>query len=142
MSEQIEKAKRLILFRSGWAKDAPFADEFDHLCHELLGKSGVYCFWVPGANKGADKILYVGKSDNLGSRIMGSYSDKHRHYEKLEVMVSYIIANQADAGLLELWLIADFSPEYNKKDNPHIKPTLSLTPIPEFSNGILVLRRD
>jgi hypothetical protein len=136
------KEKRIVLFRGGWAKDAPFTDEFILLCNKVAGKSGVYLFYAPNMDNGKDRILYIGKSDNLGSRMIGSFSDKNRYFDKLGVMVSYVLADSPDAGLLELWFISYFQPLYNKRDNKNGKITLSLAPIPQFSNGVLILNGD
>lgn len=134
--EEVFAPRAAVGFQTAWEQSAPFTNEFIGMLQKLSGISGVYAFF-DGANP-----LYVGKSNNLGARILSSYTDKHKKYEQGQVTAHFVCSNNTDAGILELYFISLFSPIYNKKDKSEEPLTLVINPIPKFSDGVLVLRRE
>ncbi len=83
------------------------------------GICGLYCF----KNKDGD-IIYIGKADDIHARLKN-----HKHlcsecYEELYTIEYAIIDNKADRDILELLLIGQLQPKYNKQLKYTDKPTL------------------
>lgn len=78
------------------------------ISQNLKDKPGVYVFI--GYKK---KILYVGKSLDLASRIPSSYSERVEKV-KIHKIMYYITPTKADAGILEMLLISENKPLLNK----------------------------
>lgn len=86
------------------------------ITENLKNKPGVYVF-VGYKNK----ILYIGKSLDLASRIPSSYSERVEKVKIYRIMY-YITPSMADAGILEMLIISENKPLLNKdgktKDYP------------------------
>jgi len=121
-----------------WMQQIKFTDDFMALCSGLAGIPGVYLFWV-------DEIsspLYVGKSNNLGQRMISSYIEKYKEFSAHQTKVSFIQAGYSDAGIYELYFISKMKPPLNKKDKNDDTLTISINPMVSFSDGILVRKGD
>lgn len=103
------------------------------LYHEELTKiskkSGIYLLY----NK-KDKLMYVGKSIDLESRIPASAIDKGL------VKFKYIpIQNLADMNIMEVAYISKFKPIYNKEFKSAELPTINIT-LPYDESDMFILR--
>lgn len=73
---------------------------------KLANKSGVYMLWSE------NKLAYVGKSTNLGTRVLGSLKDKINNFDITHI--SYIITStEADCHILEPLIIVEKKPIIN-----------------------------
>lgn len=81
------------------------------ICNNLYKKHGCYAFI--GEN---DEILYVGKSVDLSSRIVSSYSQRKRE-ENIRRIMYRIESSMADANVLEILLICENKPLLNTESN-------------------------
>lgn len=136
----IERVKKPMVLDSlstidNIAKKYPYNEDFVTLCESLAEIPGIYNFWY--LNK--SEPLYIGKSKNLGVRIISSYIDKIDKYKLYPTKVSVIKSSYADAGIYELYFITQYQPEYNHKDKARDSLNLTISPIPEFDDGILVM---
>jgi hypothetical protein len=106
-------------------------NELTDALDNLRGLPGVYSFW---SKEGT--ALYVGRSINLCSRICDSFK-RFKSYNR-PVYVRYIVTTTAsDAILLESYFIAMLTPPMNSADNYGDEVTLSIGPIPEWSDPVL-----
>ena len=96
------------------------------ITENLRNKPGVYVF-VGYRNK----ILYIGKSLDLATRIPSSYSERVEKV-KIKKIMYYITPTQSDAGVLEMLLIAENKPLLNKDGKTNDKPQL-------FKSGLSIL---
>lgn len=84
---------------------------------KLANKPGVYMLWSE------DKLAYVGKSTNLGSRLLGSLKDKITDFDITHI--SYIVTNtEADCHILEPLIIVEKKPIINVDCNSKDKSEL------------------
>jgi len=105
--------------------------EFETLVLDIANIAGIYGFWRPD-----DLPLYIGKSVSLGKRMLSSF-ERFRSYDR-SVLVKYIVAKaRADIGILETYFIAQLKPPYNSESMYHDMPTISVSPIPDWSEPIL-----
>ena len=92
----------------------------------LAGDPGVYFLY--GADK---KLLYVGKSKNLGSRIIESSNERRASY------FNYIATeNMSDASIMETYLICKLKPKLYSESKHSEPPTIKLD-IHEPTDGLL-----
>jgi len=107
-----------------------FTDEFLKVIADLEGQPGVYSFW-----QSEGVLLYVGRSINLGNRLLGSF--KRFHSYDRPIFARYIVTQSAsDCVLLEAYFIATCTPPLNGADNYGDKLTVDLQPIPEWSEPV------
>lgn len=108
-----------------------FTNELLEALEGLQKVPGVYSFYS------ADGIcLYIGRSNNLRSRIPGSFS-RFKPYNK-PVYVKYMTTQTAgDAIVLEGYFIALMNPCLNAADSFQDGVTLTIEPMPEWSELIL-----
>jgi len=105
-------------------------DEFLETLDGLRGVPGVYSFYSED-----NDVLYVGRSKNLCSRMMGSFA-RFQTYDR-PVYARYVTTRTAsDAVILEGYFIATLCPALNGADNFQDGVTLSITPIPEWSERV------
>lgn len=97
------------------------------ITENLKHKSGIYLF-VGYKNK----ILYIGKSLDLASRIPSSYLERVEKV-KIKKIMYYLTPSQADTGVLEMLLIAENDPLLNKDGKTSDKPLM-------FHSGIDIMR--
>lgn len=107
-----EKSNNSLLFLNT-EYNSKFLDHFDFECisEECNDISGVYSFW-----KG-ETCLYVGKSKNLGQRILTSYASRIKGENDVDFIKVFYTKSECDAGILELYAIGKFKPLLNKIDN-------------------------
>lgn len=103
------------------------SDTILFICNNLYKKHGCYAF--VGEN---DEILYVGKSVDLSSRIVSSYSQRKREANIKKIMYR-IEKSMADANVLEILLICENKPLLNTESNT--SETLL-----RYSSGIDILK--
>lgn len=118
-----------------YGKEANFTNQFIDFCELLLDVPGVYNFW----DKTINQPLYIGKSNNLGGRIINSYAGKKEYFSSLPIKASCIKTTYADASVYELYFINLWKPLLNKKDKAKDEIQLTISPMPEFSEGVLVI---
>lgn len=99
-----------------------FIDSFGEKAAEwtlknLSCKAGVYCFISNGT------VVYIGKSMNLAQRIPTSYRERVGQ-AKINKIMYYITPSKADAGILEMILIAENKPILNVDGNVTDYPIL------------------
>ena len=70
----------------------------------LLGKSGLYYLYDKDK-----ELIYIGKSVNLGVRMLESAKFDDVKYCKFS-----IVNNKSDMSILEVYLISKYKPKYNK----------------------------
>jgi hypothetical protein len=105
-------------------------DEFLEVLDGLRGVPGVYSF-----HSESEVALYVGRSSNLCSRMMGSFA-RFQPYDK-PIYARYIPTRTAsDAVILEGYFIALLCPALNGADNFQDGITLTVLPIPEWSERV------
>ena len=93
-----------------------FRDKMLNEMDKILGKTGLYKLY--NKNK---KLIYIGKSHNLGRRIPSSAKSKKTHY------FSYAITgNKADTNIYEMYYIAKLNPPRNGADNVEDMPSMNL----------------
>lgn len=97
------------------------------ITQNLKHKPGVYVFLGY-----RNKILYIGKSLDLASRIPSSYTERAKKVKVKKIMY-YITPTKADASVLEMLLIAENDPLLNKDGKTTDKPTL-------FKSGLTILK--
>ena len=105
---------------------------FIELSEDLAYQCGVYSFWNEH-----ESPLYVGRSIRIGHRMMASFGERFKSYDR-PIFVRYIVTNSGpDASLLEIYFIATLNPPFNSLDNYDKEElTLTVSPIPEWSNPI------
>ena len=75
---------------------------------ECYNRKGIYMFWQDS------KLVYIGKSRNLSSRIVSSLEERLKsnpHINKLSIIEC---STEADTHILEIVLITENKPELNK----------------------------
>lgn len=92
------------------------------LSDNLNDKQGLYAFLCNG------KVVYIGKSTNLGNRIASSYQERCWKCEIDEIRY-YLMNNEADMNISELVLINKYKPLLNTDCNCHDTSTLYKTDI-------------
>ena len=106
-----------------------FTQKLIDMMNELYQISGVYLFFSEDK-----KLLYVGKSVNLGERILASLAERDGvHY------IKYLTCVKSDISILETYLIASLKPFYNKDCACEEQPTIKI-PTPEFSEFVVVYK--
>lgn len=83
----------------------------------LNGVYGIYCFLED------DDILYIGKSYNLGKRILSSFRERIRQAPINRVLYRSL-GTKADTNIMELLLIAENKPRLNTDCNVNDLPEL------------------
>lgn len=84
-----------------------FTDEFLHLLDSIYEEKGIYVFW----NK--DKIVYIGKSINLQSRVYYSLKERIKSENITHISLIYI-EKEADLHIFEVMLITEYKPILNR----------------------------
>ena len=121
------KAKRqnivLDLMNTGHPMYKEFVDTFGMLrvswIHENLHNTpGVYAFLGK-----RNKLLYIGKSKDLASRIPSSWVERKRKAEIAKVKY-FVTPTEADASVLEMYLITDKKPLLNVDGNTKDRPKM------------------
>ena len=102
-------------------------DAFLKIAEEVHGLPGVYSFW-----SAEDIVLYVGRSLNLGSRLLESYQ-RFQVYDRPVWSRHIITRSAADAVVLEAFFITTWNPPLNGTDNYNDGLTVTVEPIPEWS---------
>lgn len=77
---------------------------YKHSIKELYNLKGLYFLYD------FDEIVYIGKS----SRCMHQRVSAHRRDKTFNKVVAYVINNEADRNIAELYLINKHNPKYNK----------------------------
>lgn len=100
-----------------------FADTYGETTIEwmqanLWKKAGVYAFLAEDGS-----LLYIGKSKDLGTRIISSYEERSRKATIGRVLY-YITPTEADASILEMYLIAECDPLLNSDGKTDDKPQM------------------
>lgn len=93
-------------------------EEFRSKFECLSGKHGIYAFL--GEN---DELYYIGKSNNLFSRIPTSYNER-RKSAPIKTIAYYEVDNMADVNILEIVLISENKPMLNGESNSEEYPTM------------------
>jgi len=93
-----------------------FQEETSNSVEELLFnnntiKRGIYFLYKD------DKIIYIGKSTNLGKRL---YNHKVQNLKDFDIIKVYTFKSNADIHYLEPYLINYYKPLYNKE---FVEPT-------------------
>lgn len=96
-----------------------FTKEFIDLSFNLAGKSGLYKIFDE-----FKKLLYIGKSYNLGQRIKTSVKERNGFFIKYKE-----IKNRADTDIYETFLIAKLQPSLNSSQDKLDKLTIDLEEI-------------
>jgi len=108
-----------------------FTEEFLNVCMDLQGVPGVYAF-----QREDGTILYVGRSVDVGRRMTSSFN-RFVSYDR-PVYSKYIVTQTAsDAVLLEAFFISTLLPPMNRSDKYIGGLTLTLQPIPDWSEPML-----
>lgn len=95
-----------------------FGEDLTEMVSEYLdGVYGVYCFLED------DNILYIGKSYNLGKRILSSFRKRIEQAHINRVMYR-AFETKADTNIMELLLIAENKPRLNTDCNVDDLPKL------------------
>jgi hypothetical protein len=107
-----------------------------YVTDELDGQSGCYVF---RSKRG--KALYVGVSSNLSKRVIGSFRSKFAKIKLTSPIYArfHITPNEADAYILEPYLIAKLKPAYNGTGMTKDKPTFEI-PIPKPTKRIQIVK--
>ncbi len=84
----------------------------------LHNVSGVYAFLGK-----RNKLLYIGKSKDLASRIPSSWTER-RGQAEIKRVLYYPTPTQADASVLEMYLITDKKPLLNVDGNTKDRPKM------------------
>ena len=93
-----------------------FSEKMLEEMDEILGETGIYKLFNSDR-----KIIYIGKSHNLGKRIVTSAKDKKAKY------YSYAITgNKADTNIYEMYYISKLNPSQNGADNVDDSPSINL----------------
>ena len=107
------------------------SDEAIKIFEVLIDKAGVYLIY--DKNK---KLVYIGKSYTLSSRILSSIKERKGSY------FSYIITeNKIDADILEPYLIGTLKPALNGDFMTDDKPSFEL-PIPKKSELVSIFKEN
>lgn len=85
-------------------EDFQLSEEILALFDELTYKKGLYFLYDQDK-----KLIYIGKSINLGARLITSIKDRKPYYAKYKLTKS-----MSDANILELFYIAKYKPILNK----------------------------
>jgi hypothetical protein len=94
---------------------AELSTKFEDLLNRLQGKAGLYKIY------NGSELVYLGKSKNLSSRILGSLKERGGSH------VSYLeIDNHADMHILEPYLVATLTPKLNTEFITSQKPSYIL----------------
>lgn len=96
------------------------------ICDNLFKKHGLYAFIGKD-----DVVLYIGKSIDLSSRIPTSYKER-KEYAKINKIMYYVDENMANVNIMEILLIAEYSPVLNTESKTEDVPT-------KFHSGIDIL---
>ena len=88
------------------------------LTEHLPRRPGVYSF---KDRNGA--VIYVGKATNLRSRVRSYFAGDHRRHvdsmlRDLDSIDHIVTTNEAEASVVELRMITELSPRYNKRSKP------------------------
>lgn len=95
-----------------------FGIDLTEMVSEYLdGLYGVYCLLED------DKILYIGKSYNLGRRILSSFRER-REQAPINRVMYHAFETKADTNIMELLLIAENKPRLNMDCNVDDLPIL------------------
>jgi len=85
-----------------------FGVEFaEYVCNTLYNVSGIYAFVFN------QKIIYIGKSINLGDRIVTSFGERIKEHP-IDDIYYYEISNKADVNIMEVILIEENKPILNR----------------------------
>ena len=82
----------------------------------LVNLFGIYYLYDKDKN-----LIYIGKSEHLGKRIITSYEYREAKYYKYSVL-----NNKSDMHILEIYLIAKYKPEKNADCKSLDIPTLTI----------------
>ena len=105
-------------------------DAFLNALEDLAGVPGVYSFWSE-----ENVVLYVGRSKDLGSRISESFNRFHS-YDRPIYVRHIMTQSAANAVVLEAHFITTWNPPLNGADNYQDGLTLTVEPIPDWSEPV------
>jgi hypothetical protein len=119
--DKIEQHNKMYYSKTanGWVEFAPV---ILYQIEKLLNKSGIYRLY-----DGNKRMVYVGKSYDLGNRILNSAKERKASYYSYS-----LVDNKADADLYEIYYISTEKPLLNKQSNNIDIPSLKF-PSLEFS---------
>ena len=109
-----------------------FTDEFNKFCIDNYGISGIYFLY----NSKKD-IIYIGKSINLGSRIIQSSKEKNAKFIKI-----FTVKNRADLHILELYYINTYKPIFNTDCKEDEKLTININYDFKFENDFIEIFKE
>jgi len=136
LSDPIPLRPVIQKYRSG--KYIHFRSRINDETRKIIKKlnfPGVYLF------SDSEKIIYVGKSRRLRSRIVSS-AMRSVHHINDNIYVSYYKCNSGiDAAILELYMINKHNPFLNLKDFHSGDVTLNIKYIPKISGKMLYLNK-
>lgn len=58
-----------------------------------------------------DEVVYIGKSTNINNRVNGHYREREKEFDAVH---AYSVPSDADMHVLEIYLINEYKPKYNK----------------------------
>jgi len=105
----------------------PFTNEFK-LLKDILKTSGLY--FIYNEKK---ELIYIGKSGNVGNRIITSVRSENLQGEAYYINVK-MLENKSDVNLYELYYISKFKPIYNREGKEEDDTTLELDDL-DFTCG-------
>lgn len=100
---------------------------YNFLINNLWGKHGLYAFIDD-----KDEVVYIGKSVNLFDRIPSSFNERRKSANMRQIRF-FIEDNMSNVDILEIILIAEYSPRLNCESKRKEKPTL-------FHSGLDIMR--
>ena len=119
---------------SAWILDSEIEQEltpeFAQLLSELVRKCGVYSFW-----SGKGMSIYVGMSTNLSNRVISSFKERFKNYDR-KIWFRYMVTDTAsNAAVLEQCFIATLKPAFNSLSKFPDEMTL-IVDLPKWSRPI------
>ena len=114
-------------FPSIVARIGEFTPEFRETVSDLESIPGVYSFWDMH-----DRLLYIGKSIDLQSRIISSYKNMIYGLDGIFYARILITPTESDAEVVEAYLIAKLKPSFNVNGKHPDGLTYTMKPEPSL----------
>lgn len=131
--------------RTAQSADFYWPPEWELICSEAFSKlaesaykqPGIYIFETAGGDS-----LYVGRSIDLGSRIVSSFRERLKGFNEQVYLKLILCGSKSDAAVLEVYFIVTLKPLFNTTCNYTDKLALSVGGIPPFTKRVPCFREE
>ncbi len=129
--EEINKYKKeQIMSRCNTGKE--FSAAFNVQLDQCQNMKGIYIFWE------GSTVVYIGKSTNLGSRILSSLEERLKSNPNITKLSIIECSTEADTHILEIVLIIENKPELNRDCccsdySNHFKSNIIISELPKLN---------